>query len=336
MSDYDGRLAAGGENLTAPLQDQDTAELLDLLCDTDEATRHAAAMVLQGRGGREAFDRAMELVQGDRAECRDTAAFLLGQFGYRSGFPFRDRSVPVLISLLADDPCPQVRASAAAALGQLDAVCALEALIRAAEDGDPQVRLAAAAALGRLALPECIPVLQRLRDDCDLEVAEWALTGMEMLVGRQLDGASGDELLVILREAGREPLHRQVAADIFAQRDGAAARDCGFRLSADADERMRCSAAYLLSGAASWHRELRHEVIPFLADMLRHESSGSVRVAAAEGLAQLGETVVRASLERAASGSDAEMRSAAAWGLKRISSGDYRTTPLFDRLLAGN
>jgi len=226
-----------------------------------------------------------------------------------------------------------VRASAASALGHLDAVCAFDELARAAKDTEPQVRLSVAAALGRLGLPDCAAALRRLLADADPEVAESARNGMETLVGRQFDAAPAEELLAVLRDACREPLHRQVAADILAQRDGDLARDNGFQLSAEEDDALRCSATYLLSGAASWHRALRDEAIPFLANMLRHDPSCPVRETAAEGLAQLGETVVRAALVKAASGHDADMRSVAAWTLKRIASADYRTMPLFDRLL---
>lgn len=333
MSGYDEKFLAEAGNLAAPLFDQDTAELLELLCDSDEATRHAAAMVLQGRGTREAFERALEMVRSDRTECRDTAAFMLGQFGYRSGYPFREKSVPLLVSLLEGDPSAAVRASAATALGQLDAADAIPVLTRSAADPNAQVRLSAAGALGRIARPECVPVLQALRADDDPEVAEWARTGMGMLLGRQLESASQQDLLAILTDTGGEPLRREVAADIIAQRDGEAARDQAFRLSADDDEALRCSAAHLLAGVATWHRALRNEVVPFLADMVRHDRARAVKVAAAEGMAQLGETVVRAALERAASGSDADMGSSAAWALKRIASGDYRTSPLSVRLL---
>lgn len=336
MSEYDARLPADGEASTVSRKHQDTAELLGLLDDSDEATRYAAAIVLQGRGETDVLDRALELVCGDRAESRDTAAFLLGQLGYRNGCPYRDRSVPALERLLADDPSPMVRATAATALGHLVAACALEVLTRAAADADSRVRLSVAAALGRIGEPESIPVLHMLSDDPDEEVVESARVGMEMLVGRQFAAKPLAELLGIVEDADSEPLRRRVAAEMLAQRDGGGARDHGFRMSMEKDEAMRCGAAYLLAGAASWHRGLRDEIVPFLVDILRHDRSGAVRNAAAEGLAQLGETVVRVALARATTDSDSVTRACASWALVRISARDSRSVPLLDRLLGRN
>lgn len=334
MSNENGRFTADDDGWTEPLTGHETARLLDLLSDADEATRQAAAMILQRRGEQPAFVRAAQLLRHERAECREIAAFLLGQLGYTRGLPYREHSIPLLEALLNDDPCADVRASTAAALGYLEARGALVKLVRAAADPAPQVRLAVAEALGRLAMPGCEVVLEQLRRDPHPEVVEWARTGTEILVGRQLDGVPSRDLRAIARDAGRDALHRRVAAEILAQRNGPLACDEGFRLALEGDAELRLSAVFLLAAAAVWDGESRADVVPFLVDMVRHEGAEHVRAAAAEGLAELGETVLRAVLAEAASGPDITVGKGAAWALARINDAKDSGIGLADLLLA--
>jgi len=106
-----------GELSLGPFADKPTAELLDLLCDEDEVTSHAAATALQRRSERAAFERGVELARDERVYVRHNATFLLGQLGYRDGYPFGDETTPVLEAMLNSDPSNEIRASAAAALG---------------------------------------------------------------------------------------------------------------------------------------------------------------------------------------------------------------------------
>ena len=64
-----------------PFADKPTPELLDLLRDEDEVTRHAAATALQKRGERVAFERGVELTRDGRGYVRARAALLLGKLG---------------------------------------------------------------------------------------------------------------------------------------------------------------------------------------------------------------------------------------------------------------
>src|SRR5205823_38617 len=97
---------------------------------------------------------------------------------------------PVLVRLLEDDEAPEVRASAAAALGFQKVASTLPALCRAASDPSADVRFDVAFALGcfdesdwenpRAAThrPEVERTLLRLMDDRDVAVRDWATFAM--------------------------------------------------------------------------------------------------------------------------------------------------------------
>ena len=162
-----------------PFADKPTDELLDLLCDEDEVTSHAAATAFQRRGERAAFERGVELTRDERVYVREKAAFLLGQLGYNDGKPFGEESAPVLEAMLNSDPSNEVRASAAAALGHLNAISARDSLVLAVDDADAEVRYAAAFALSGMASPEIFPVIERIRRDPDGDFADWGEIAME-------------------------------------------------------------------------------------------------------------------------------------------------------------
>jgi HEAT repeat protein len=75
----------------------------------------------------------------------------------------RGHCVPRLLALLREDVDVDVRAAAALALADINAVEALEVLFAAADDGPPRVRQMALVAIGELAQPRDAAAVQRVR-----------------------------------------------------------------------------------------------------------------------------------------------------------------------------
>lgn len=139
------------------LGDEDAVDrLAEALQDPDPGVARAAAFALtrlgDHRGESAASDGLVrQLVQGDEEE-RSFAARTLGALR-------ADRSCEPLVDALGD-PCPDVRADAAEALGKIADPRALPALLQAGfKDADQTVRDTAMFALSRMtAAPEARPV----------------------------------------------------------------------------------------------------------------------------------------------------------------------------------
>lgn len=309
---------AAAELSFGPFADKPTPELLDLLCDEDEVKRHAAATALQRRGERVAFERGVELARDERVYVRDNAAFLLGQLGYKDGYPFREETAPVLEGLLNNDPSNEIRASAAAALGHLRATSALESLIRAAEDEDSDIRENVAFALVGLATPEIAPVIEKLRKDPDAEVADWAEMGMEHLYGEMFENETGDSLCVMLADAGLDIAARRAATQILAERDETVAWEQARALRKSEVALLRLNVPLLLRWFG-WSKETppRAEVLGVLIDMLHNDADAGVRDRTAEVLAEFEGDEVLDSLIAAAADPAWRVRSSVAFALSR-------------------
>ncbi|MGI6376782.1 MAG: HEAT repeat domain-containing protein [Anaerolineae bacterium] len=112
--------------------------------------------------------------------CREAWAESLGQWRHQGAVP--------LLTALAADASPSVRAAAAQALGETHDVGAVAPLRRAAGDGDPSVRRNVAAAVGAVGLREGVDILAELRRDSDPLVRCTALLALGNLPGRQTLG----------------------------------------------------------------------------------------------------------------------------------------------------
>lgn len=301
-----------------PFADKPTPELLDLLCNEDEVARHAAATALQRRGERVAFERGVELTRDERVYVRDKAAFLLGQLGYKDGYPFREEAAPVLESMLNSDPSNEIRASAAAALGHLNATSALDSLVRAAEDEDSEIRENVAFALVGLATPEIAPVIEKLRKDPDVEVADWAEMAMELLYGDMFENETIENLCVLLADADLDIAARKAATEILTERDEtfAWAQACAFRKSGVATLRLNVP---LLSNGLGQSKEAppRADVIGMLMNMLHNDPATNVRDRTAEVLAEFKGAEVLGSLIAAIADPAWRVRSSVAFALSR-------------------
>ncbi len=298
--------------------DKPTPELLDLLCDGDAVTRHAATTALQKRGEREAFERGVELTRDERVFVRENAAFLLGQLGYSDGYPFRDESAPILEDLLNRDPSADVRASAVAALGHLGAKPALDSLARAADDADPAIRANVAFALCGIETPGVGPLIGKLRNDRDAEVTDWAELAMEMLFGKEFEQETVETLCEMLADAEFDIVARKAAAEILAGRDEMVAweRACAFRNSEVATLRLNAPmlARWLGRGKEA---PPRAEVIGMLVGMLRNDPESRVRDQTAAVLAEFEGAEVLDSLVAAARDPAWQVRHSVAFALSR-------------------
>ena len=279
---------AAAELAFGPLRDKPTPELIFRLDDGDWVTRTAAAMVLQGRGEHEAFQRGVELTRGDDEAGRETGAFLLRQLGYNNGFPFRDETVPVLEALLRDGAA-SVRRHAAMGLGQFRAKGAYDSLVRAAGDPDPKVRGEAAVALGRLGQPDAAPIIDKLRGDRDAHVAERAEIGMEFLFRDQLGYEMATNLGNKLADPKLDIAARMSAAELLSEHDREAAFRQAAALLASGAETVRTGGILLLE-RLGWRKDAPHrrEIVALLEAAAREDPSPDLRRRAAATLDSIG------------------------------------------------
>lgn len=315
----DDELWKAAEMSFGPFAGKPTAELLDLLCDEDEVTRHAAATALQKRGERVAFERGMELTRDEREYVRDNAVFLLGQLGYNDGKPFGEESAPVLEAMLNSDPSNEVRAGAAAALGHLNATSALDSLVRAVEGEDAEIRYSAACALTGMVTPEIFPVIEKIRNDPDGDFADWGEIAMELFYGEKYRNETVESLCGMLADAELDIAARTAVSEILAlHHDEAFAWEQAraFRKSEVATLRLNVPLLLRWLGRSE-ETPLRAEVIGTLMDMLHNDPEASVRDRTAEVLAEFKGDEVLDSLIAAAADPDWRVRWSVAFALSR-------------------
>lgn len=282
------RETAAAEMAFGPLNDRPTPELIFRLDDVDWVTRTAAAMVLQGRGERAAFERGVELSRADAEDARETGAFLLRLLGYSNGYPFRDATIPVLKALLRDGAA-SVRKHAAMGLGQLHAADAFDDLARAAGDPDPRVRGEAAVALGRLGQEEAAEVIDRLRGDRDADVAARAEVGMEFLFRDRYGYEMATNLANKLADPNLDIAARSSAAELLSEHDSEAAfRQAAVLLTSGA-ETLRTGGILLLE-RLGWPKDPPHrpEIVAMLEAAARSDPSDGLRRRAAATLDRIG------------------------------------------------
>ncbi|TLP66279.1 HEAT repeat domain-containing protein [Microbispora triticiradicis] len=150
--------------------------------DPDGPVRWRAITTLQARGDPETFALARRLcVSADPAE-RVLGADILGELG--RDHPLRDRTLPVLRALAADEDDPRVLYSVLIAFGHLRDGRALPSVIDLAAHEHPTVRYGAAYALPHVMgdPPDTagLAALRRLAADADEDVADWAALGLSL------------------------------------------------------------------------------------------------------------------------------------------------------------
>lgn len=281
----DEELNEANELSFGPFAEKPTVELLELLCGDDAVTRHAAATALQRRPDRDVFEQAVALTRTGSNVVRESAIFLLGQLGYRDGYPFRAESAPLLESLLNNDPSGEIRASAAAALGHLQAASARDSLVRALED--EEVRYEAAFALSGMATPEIFPAIEKIRNDPDGDYADWGEIAMELFNWEKYQDEAVESLCTLLADAGLDIAARKSVAEILVGRDEGCAWEQArvFRESDMAALRLNAPLiARWLGGSIDTPAQA--DLLAMLFDLLRNDADGSVRARTAEVLAE--------------------------------------------------
>jgi len=156
------------------LRSYPTDSLHPFLEDMNVFVRCAAAREVQNRGDAKSLKYAIKLLQDKRAFAREIGVFILGQHG-TPVYPYKAESTPLIIDRLVSDRSSAVRAAAAAALGHLRAVDAIDVLINAASDKSTDVRACVAFALtGMKRRARAREALQVLKNDESAEVRFWA------------------------------------------------------------------------------------------------------------------------------------------------------------------
>jgi HEAT repeat protein len=195
--------------------------------------KHAAASTLTTRGGRTNFRKAVEFCRSTDPSVREQGAFVLGQLGTPER-PYSEESVPILISLLENDPDEDVRAAAAFALGHLGNPQAISHLIDYANDESVEIKFGVAFSLGCFfESPEVVAPLISLSADADEDVRNWATFGLgtcldidtkelrDALVARLSDEAPeirGEALVGLAKRKDErviEPLKRELSGEFF-------------------------------------------------------------------------------------------------------------------------
>ncbi len=152
-------------------QDEYWSKVRQLHGRTDEATFLVAAALA-------------ESMDDNRAEL---GLDVLGQLGYESNYPFRARTIPVVISRLGAGESTRVLVAAISATHHLDDPRLLHAVVAHAHHGDFGVRVAVVMAIPWLADDPpsvgAVNALIGLMSDDVSEVRDWATFGL----GRQLD-----------------------------------------------------------------------------------------------------------------------------------------------------
>lgn len=165
----------------------ETKPLLKLLFDDHIIVRTAVARELQIRGERIIFNFVKRHLKSKKVNVREICAFTLGQLGTRK-MPFKAQSLPLLLPLLKD-PSPDVKSTAASALGHLCSDGMPErveqALVKTAKDKSSEVRECIGYALGYSSgSAEALRALKDLSMDSKKEVRGWAKVGLKLLKER--------------------------------------------------------------------------------------------------------------------------------------------------------
>jgi HEAT repeat protein len=124
------------------------------------------------------FERCRAWSSSANAHERRLAADVLGQLGYEERpSPFRDETIPILVSLLSD-PDATVIASALVAFGHLGAEPSVVEIAALSRHTDSNVRHAVAAALLWIEDPLAIDTLVDLSCDQEACVRDWSTFGL--------------------------------------------------------------------------------------------------------------------------------------------------------------
>jgi HEAT repeat protein len=302
LADSDGRVRARAAHVLARVSadtpiDGAAGPLAQALTDSDAVVRYYAVEALTSLGA-SAVPYLIEILRAPRQADRDRAARVL----WRIGAP----SIEPLLRLLEDrSATPEMRASAAHALGVIGDRRAIDGLAAMLRDERHFVRQSAAQALGQIGETAVDKILEMSNSntpavresaiealgytgssrglDRIIEALRDSSTGVRSAAVRALGEAQGEravgELVRILQDDAN-PLRTQAAASLA--RAGRSAVPQLVRLLADSKPSVRQLAAEALGDTGS------AEAVPPLLDLIRRDQSGA-RLEAIQSLGKIGD-----------------------------------------------
>lgn len=151
-----------------------TEKLGQFIFDKNKKVRYAAARRLQLCGGHFAFSLATQLINSKKSSDRLMGVFILGQLNPPT-FPFKEQSIPLIVSTLRSDKSRRVQCESIVSLGHLHAESALDEIIKHSNDKNNKVRAAVAAALSMFPRTnKTTKALNFLKNDTSSLVRYWA------------------------------------------------------------------------------------------------------------------------------------------------------------------
>src|SRR5574341_1011138 len=233
--------------------------------------------------------------------------------------------VPRLVELLRDGD-PELRRTAAQALGKIADPQAIPPLLTGLSDPDPLVRTYSAWALGNIGEPALqaagLPLVKALGDS-SAEVASAAAHALRHVVSAP---GAVPSLVELVLDAARDPVvqTRRAAMTALGMLEASAAYPALVAALGDEDARVRQGAGAALGELAD------RRALPALGERLQHDPDTGVRAEAAFRLGKLGDETVIATLRAASTGdSDAGVRRWAARAVEHLGasvSGPYPAT----------
>lgn len=222
-------------------------------------------------------------------------------------------SAPAVVSVklteLLADPDPEVRRTAAEALGKVGHQSAESALIAALDDRDPRVRAAAALALGRLVGSKegGATLVEHLSDSSEPVRASAAMALGEI----DLSAAHEEQILRTLH-------HPDVSTRLAASRALLSVET--LRFSTDLESALNDANAQIRQGVAAVLGETGDvRSLPILLRLLQKDADAGVRAEAAFRLGKVGDAGVLSALAEAAErDSSSSVREWAHWAVRQV------------------
>jgi len=168
----------------------------ELLCFVSSKSREVRGLIIQEfhcRPVREVFDIAIHLIYQKNAISREAGYLILGQLGATSepftSRPFKEESVPYLISGLNFEKATSVKSAIACAIGHLKPLpCSIHneiiaGLTRYSDEHNESVRISVAFAVSGFSAssPSLKKLLNKLLDDDSHKVREWVKLSIETI-----------------------------------------------------------------------------------------------------------------------------------------------------------
>lgn len=175
---------------------------------------HFAIAVLHERGTRDVLEAALSLCKSDDAQRRKLGAEILGQLGSPER-TFPDECCDALLARVQQDSDLAVVIQAIYGLGHLGHARAVPTLVALQNHPDTGVRRGVAFSLCGHETPEAASALMHLARDREMEVRDWATTGIAQSLS--IDGPSVRTLL-LERAADEDGIIRAEALSGLAQR----------------------------------------------------------------------------------------------------------------------